>query len=101
MPKGFTRGGGAASKQRQAKGTSRSLYGFELGLIPGIASFAFRTGRRSGLADPDKNQPFPDPPMSWLGTLPEWAIYWAHLSLGRKPDEDFQYQYVLDPGMVL
>ena len=27
-------------------------------------------------------RPFPDPPPGWPGTLPEWAIYFAHRQLG-------------------
>jgi len=72
--------------------------------------FTVRTGRRrgvvSGLADP-----FPEPPDDFTGTRPEWAIYWAHQMIGRKPGEDFIYiSYVagiqvdfeeFDLGMVL
>jgi very-short-patch-repair endonuclease len=63
----------------------------------GVPYQAFRTGRRtrSGIG-PTKDQPFPDPPSTWTGTLPEWAIYWAHLAIGRKPFQDFQYQYSFD-----
>lgn len=35
-----------------------------------------------------------------MGTLPEWAIYWAHLALGRKPFQDFQYQYSFDGATI-
>lgn len=35
--------------------------------------------------------PFPSPPPEWPGTLPEWAIYWAHLSLGLRDGYDFAY----------
>jgi hypothetical protein len=60
----------------------------------GVPYAAFRTGRRrgTGVASVD-TQPFPNPPDTWMGTLPEWAIYWAHLALGRKPFQDFQYLY--------
>lgn len=37
--------------------------------------------------------PFPEPPGDWLGSVPEWAIYWAathHKKL--QPDADFTYQ---------
>lgn len=49
-----------------------------------------RTGRRPGvvLGLPD---PFPEPPDDFLGTRPEWAIYWAHSILKRKAGEDFSY----------
>lgn len=53
-----------------------------------------RTGIRAGTKIDD--QPFPDPPDTWMGTLPEWAIYWAHISLGLKPHQDFEYQYFFD-----
>lgn len=63
----------------------------------GVKYQAFRTGRRKGTGvAPAKIQPFPDPPPSWMGTLPEWAIYWAHLTLGRQPFQDFQYLYTMD-----
>jgi hypothetical protein len=63
----------------------------------GVPYAPFRVGRRarSGIAPPD-TQPFPMPPPSWTGTLPEWAIYWAHLVLGREPFKDFQYLYTID-----
>jgi hypothetical protein len=49
-----------------------------------------RTGGRQGtrLA---KEQLFPDPPDTWRGTRPEWAIFWAHLFLRLKEGEDFEY----------
>lgn len=40
----------------------------------------------------EKQQTFPDPSVSWPGSLPEWAIYHALLTLGKKPDVDFTYQ---------
>lgn len=27
---------------------------------------------------PDRSQPWRNPPADWQGSLPEWAIYWAH-----------------------
>jgi hypothetical protein len=63
----------------------------------GVPYASFRTGRRRGSGtSPSADQPFPDPPAFWTGTLPEWAIYWAHLALGLKPFEDFQYQFHFD-----
>jgi very-short-patch-repair endonuclease len=50
-----------------------------------------RTGRRAG--GQVNTQPFPDPPLTWTGTLPEWAIYWAFTALGMKEHEAFEYQY--------
>lgn len=35
--------------------------------------------------------PFPPPAPEWPGTLPEWAIYWAHTSLGLREGQDFAY----------
>lgn len=63
----------------------------------GVPYTPFRTGRRkgSGIA-PTETRPFPNPPAWWMGTLPEWAIYWAHLALGRVPFQDFQYQFSFD-----
>lgn len=54
--------------------------------------FPVRTGRRAGVRGTTE-QAYPDQPMTWGGTLPEWAIYWAHLALGLKEFEDFEYQY--------
>lgn len=34
----------------------------------------------------------PLPPTDWVGSTPEWAIYWALTQLGLKPNEDFTYQ---------
>ena len=35
---------------------------------------------------------FPDPPADWMGSLPEWAVYWALLQIGLIPNVDFFYQ---------
>jgi len=43
-----------------------------------------------------KKPSVPNPPPTWKGTLPEWAIFWAHLQIGRKPDEDFVYLYKIE-----
>jgi hypothetical protein len=53
-------------------------------------SMPVRTGRRPGVVTGTAD-PFPEPPEDWLGTRPEWAIFWAHSVLKRKPFEDFQY----------
>lgn len=47
------------------------------------------TGRRAGTGGTPR--PWPEPPLYWKGTLPEWTIYWAHGQLRLKEDEDFQY----------
>jgi len=38
------------------------------------------------------NNYYPAPPAGWLGSTPEWAVYWALTKLGYKPDQDFTYQ---------
>ncbi len=63
----------------------------------GIPYTPFRRGRtRGGIVGEDTAQKFPDPPATWMGTLPEWAIHWAHEAMGRRPFQDFQYLYTLD-----
>lgn len=57
---------------------------------------AFKTGKRAGVAGPGQKAPYPPMPDTWLGSLPEWAIFWAHLALGLEPDEDFAYLYKLE-----
>jgi len=42
----------------------------------------------------------PEVPSTWPGTKPEWAIYWAHLTIGLRPFDDFQYQYFIDIGAI-
>jgi very-short-patch-repair endonuclease len=66
--------------------------------LGGVPYAPFRRGRsrRGGVSAGDQDRPFPEPPPSWMGTLPEWAIYWAHGVLGRKEYQDFQYQYSFD-----
>lgn len=59
------------------------------GTGPSIA-FPVRTGRRPGMTAGSPN-PYPEPPEDFTGTRPEWAIYWAHGVLRRKPGEDFVY----------
>lgn len=70
----------------------------EAGIYRGGVPYAsFRRGRSRRFASGEAQvQPFPDPPPTWMGTLPEWAIYWAHEALGRKPYQDFQYLFTLD-----
>lgn len=53
-------------------------------------AFPIRTGRRPGISS-GSTQPYPPKPAEFTGTEPEWAIYWAHLELKRKPGEDFVY----------
>lgn len=43
------------------------------------------------------------PPVWWetlSGSLPEWAIYEAHLRLGRRPGIEFTYQSALEGGRL-
>lgn len=51
----------------------------------------FRTGRRRGVGV--QTRIFPEPAADWKGTLPEWAIYWAHTTFKLKEGEDFYYIY--------
>ena len=37
-------------------------------------------------------QPWLNPPTHWAGSLPEWALYWAHLRLGLRDGIEFTYQ---------
>lgn len=48
-----------------------------------------RTGQRAGTGPVQRR--FPEPPPTWAGSLPEWAIYWAHTVLGLKEHVDFEY----------
>jgi hypothetical protein len=34
----------------------------------------------------------PNPPLEWVGSRPEWNVYWALTQLGKKPDQDFYFQ---------
>jgi very-short-patch-repair endonuclease len=49
------------------------------------------TGARQGTRT--SKDPWLVPSATWRGTLPEWAIYWAHLQLKLKENEDFTYQF--------
>lgn len=49
-----------------------------------------RTGGRAGTRQAPE-QKYPPMPATWRGTLPEWAIFWAHLTLKLKEGEDFEY----------
>ena len=51
---------------------------------------AARTGPRQGTRQRPERA-YPEQPPDWRGTLPEWAIFWAHLRIGLKEDEDFQF----------
>lgn len=71
-------------------------------LLPSSADISIRTGRTRGTGTGGAIHPYPEPPVTWPGTRPEWAVNWAHLAIGLKPDQDFAYQYGLgDQGAVL
>lgn len=55
-----------------------------------------KTGKRQGVLGPGTYRSFPPPPPTWLGTLPEWAIFWAHGVLGLKEGEDFEYIFKME-----
>lgn len=82
---------------RQTKAKRRSsttAFGRRSGYVP------VRTGQRRGSSSAS-TQPFPDPPDTWLGSLPEWAIFWAHGPLGLREGLDFDYLfYYGDPGVI-
>lgn len=44
--------------------------------------------------------PYPPPPAGFLGTTPEWAVYWALLALGKRPGVDFDFQSSLAGGRL-
>lgn len=62
------------------------------------SSVPIKTGRRPGVSSGFAS-PWMQPPLEWLGTLPEWAINWAHTQLKRKPGEDFEYIYEVAGGV--
>lgn len=66
----------------------------------GVPYRPFRRGRTRGASGGAEAQPFPDKPDTFMGSLPEWAIYWAHTALGRIPFQDFQYQYSFDGSTI-
>lgn len=71
--------------------TVRGLISSIMPKMPGGSSgFTYRTGRRPGVTGGVKDV-FPEPPADFLGTRPEWAIFWAHGVLKRKEGEDFMY----------
>lgn len=62
----------------------RDLFGKKL-YVP------IKTGPRRGVSDPSDNV-VPEPGPYWPGTRPEWAIYWAHLTLDLLEGRDFIYR---------
>lgn len=50
--------------------------------------FAVKVGLRPGINVDTKP---PAPPPEWRGTKPEWSIYWAHIVLGLREHEEFDY----------
>jgi hypothetical protein len=49
-----------------------------------------RTGIRQGVTN-QQSQVFPEKPDSFSGSLPEWAVYWAHGAIGLREGQDFEY----------
>ncbi len=49
-----------------------------------------RTGLRAGVSNQQAQQ-FADKPDTFSGSLPEWAIFWAHGALGLREGQDFDY----------
>lgn len=87
-------------KQRTTKAGARGSSEQLRGLTGRRGYRPIFTGRRRGGANPASEQPFPDPPATWLGTLPEWAIYWAHGVLGLREDQDFAYLFTYGDGFI-
>lgn len=58
-------------------------------------TFPIRTRGPKGLdleGKHDKASGPGNPPDWFIGSLPEWYVYWALLRLGKKPNQDFEYQ---------
>jgi hypothetical protein len=90
--------GGRKTQRERGRAPTTGRLREQTTYLGGVPYKPFRRGRarRGGIQADTQTQPFPDPPDTWTGTLPEWAIYWAHTVLGRKEFQDFQYQYTLD-----
>jgi hypothetical protein len=86
-----------ARGQRTTKGSGRQLPSARA-LQGRSGYFPTKTGRRKGLPQLSQDSKT-QAPLDWPGTLPEWALYQAALTLGFKPDSDFAYQYQLGPGV--
>jgi hypothetical protein len=54
--------------------------------------FAVFAGVRRGVLVDAKP---PLPPPYWLGTRPEWSIFWAHMVMGFQEHREFEYKYNL------
>lgn len=76
---------------RDLKQTGRFRRGTGLGPTSRKGYIPLRTGRRRGILGDAK--PYPDPPLDWKGTQPEWAIYWAFGAIGYKEHQQFEYLY--------
>lgn len=76
------------SNKDSRRGTSQAF-----NRLTGRAGYVpIRTGRRVGQGG-GVAKAYPDKPETWLGSLPEWAIYWAHGVLKLKEHEDFEYLF--------
>lgn len=80
---------------RKLKQTGRAYRGGGDKAIRGLTGRGgytpIKTGRRRGSLANAK--PYPSPDLSWKGTEPEWAIYWAFGAIGKKEHQDFEYLY--------
>lgn len=52
----------------------------------------------SGALDLRQREPAGDPPASWMGTRPEWAVNWALKRTGLEEGSDFIFEAML-PGV--
>lgn len=88
-------------QQRQTKRATRSSERELARYIQGETYTPLRTGRSRKFGTSGKQeQPFPDPPLTWEGTLPEWACYWALNTLGLRERNEFEYQSFFDAGII-
>ena len=94
MPNPYDTGTGGGGG-RKLQSTGRTYRGGGDRLIRGLTGrggyVPIKTGRRQG--SQTNAQPFPDPPPTFKGTLPEWAVYWAFNTIGMKEGQAFEYLY--------
>jgi hypothetical protein len=78
-------------KSTSSRQSLRRLFG-KAGYFPVTRGYTRKYGFRAASNDSDG---IPDWDRASGMTLPEWRMSWAHLILGRKPDQDFIPQYDL------